>query len=488
MSTPDARRYAVPAAAGANSMSRGEFIGLVAMMMSLTAMAVDVMLPALPQIGEALHVADPNDRQSVVIIYMLGFSVGQLAYGRLSDRYGRRPVLMAGMAIFIVGSLLASLATGFGALLAARAVQGLGAAVLFAVALALLANAFQDAKGRGFAIAVWGATIGASFAVGPLVGGALTTGLSWQWIFLVNVPVGAVALWVTATKVRESRDPFPRSLDVPGQLALIAGMFLLVLALLRGNEQGWGSAPIVLELAGAAASLIAFLVIERRSREPMMPLHLFRNPVFTGTQLSVFAISASLFAIYLYVTIYLQNVLGYSAIEAGLALVPGTVVNFVVAGASASFIPKVPRFVPVTAGLTLVAGGMAWMTTLDAGSSWLALQPGMLVAMAGTGMVNTSLSGLALSVLPERQSGLASGIHDSFRQGGIAVGIAALGAFFPAHAGLGQDPAAFVGGLHDALLAGAALAAVGAVAAAGLIRERRPAEALSGAKVAVEAA
>jgi hypothetical protein len=274
-------------------------------------------------------------------------------------------------------------------------------------------------------------------------------------------------------------------------VTLIAGMFLLVLALLRGNEQGWGSTPIVLEIAFAALSFIAYVTIEARSRQPMLPLGLFRNPVFTGTQLAVFAISASLFAVFLYITIYLQNVLGLSAIEAGLVFIPGTMVNFLVAGASAQIIPKLPIGVPVSVGLALVAAGMAWFTTADVNSSWTVVLPGELIAMAGTGLVNTSLSGLALSILPERQSGLASGIHDTFRQGGIAVGIAALGAFIPAHAGLGGDKVAFVNGFQNALLAGAILAAVGAVLAAVLIRQRRAftaADVIAGGKVAVEAA
>jgi predicted MFS family arabinose efflux permease len=348
---------------------------------------------------------------------------------------------------------------------------------------------FTEGAERNKALGVWGAVAGSGAAAGVLLGGAITELLGWQWIFLVNVPIGAIALWITLTKVRESKDPFPRSLDYPGQVTLVSGMFLLVLALLRGNEQGWGSTPIVLELTFAALSFIAFITIESRSRQPMLPLGLFRNPVFTGTQLAVFSISASLFAVFRYITIYLQNVLGLSAVEAGLVFIPGTMVNFLVAGASAKFIPRLPARLPVGVGLALVAIGMAWFTTADETSSWTVIIPGELIAMAGTGLVNTSLSGLALSILPERQSGLASGIHDTFRQGGIAVGIAALGAFIPAGAGLGGDPVAFVNGFQNALLAGAIAAAVGAVLAMVLIRpERRAAAEVPAAGVAVEAA
>jgi EmrB/QacA subfamily drug resistance transporter len=467
--------------------SRNWTLAVVSLATAMLMLDIAVVNTALPSIATDLDTG-LSGLQWVVDAYTLALASTVLSAGFLADRLGRRRLFLIGLTLFTGSSIAAAASGTIEMLVGARAVQGLGAAILFAVALALLANAFQDAAGRRFAIAVWGATIGGSFAIGPLAGGALTTALSWQWIFLVNVPIGAVALWITLTKVRESRDPHPRSLDYPGQVLLISGMFLLVLALLRGNEQGWGSTAIVLELAGAAAAWIAFIVTERRSREPMLPLELFRNPVFTGTQLAVFSISASLFAVFLYVTIYLQNVLGLSAIEAGLVFIPGTMVNFMVAGASAQILPKFSARTPVAVGLGLVAIGMALFMLADEDSSWTIVLPGELVAMVGTGLVNTSLSGLALSVLPERQSGLASGVHDTFRQGGIAVGIAALGAFIPHAAGLGGP--GFVDGLQNALMAGAIVAAVGAFVAWALIRpERAGATAPAvGPQVAVEAA
>jgi EmrB/QacA subfamily drug resistance transporter len=468
------------------SFSRNWTLAVVSLATAMLMLDIAVVNTALPQIAVDLDTG-LSGLQWVVDSYTLALAATVLSAGFLADRLGRRKLFLVGLLLFTGSSIAAAASPNIEALVAARAVQGLGAAMLFAVALAMLGHAFPDAKGRAFAIAVWGATVGGSFAIGPLVGGALTSGLSWEWIFIVNVPIGAVALWIALTRVAESKDPFPRSLDYPGQITLIAGMFLLVLALLRGNEQGWGSTPIVIELSAAVAAFIAFITIEARSKQPMMPLQLFRNPVFTGTQLSVFAISASLFAIYLYLTIYLQNVLGLSAIEAGLVLIPGTVVNFVVAGASASFLPKLPKGLPVAVGLGLVAIGMAMFISVDETSHWTAILPGQIVAMVGTGVVNTALSGLALSILPERENGLASGIHDSFRQGGIAVGIAALGAFIPHSAGLGADKVAFVNGLQDALLVGAIVAAVGAVLAIVLIRPERQAASMP-AGVAAEAA
>src|SRR3954462_14149681 len=204
-----------------------------------------VVNTALSRIAEDLHTG-LSGLQWVVDAYTLALASTVLSAGFLADRLGRRRMFIGGLTLFTGSSVAAAASTTIEALVAARAVQGIGAAILFAVALALLANAFQDAKGRGFAIAVWGATIGGSFAIGPLAGGALTSGLSWQWIFLVNVPIGAVALWITLTKVRESKDPFPRSLDFAGQVTLIVGLFLLVLGLLRGREEGWSSTPIIL--------------------------------------------------------------------------------------------------------------------------------------------------------------------------------------------------------------------------------------------------
>ena len=278
-----------------------------------------------------------------------------LTAGSLADRFGRRNVFAAGLVVFTVASLVCALADSIAMLNAARVVQGIGASGLFASSLALLVNAYPETRERNGAMAIYGATIGASFAVGPLVGGALTSGLSWRWIFLINLPIGIGALAVTLRRVAESKDPAARRVDIPGQIALTGGLFLLVLALLRGNDVGWGATSTIVELAGAAVLLLSFVRIEQRVREPMLPLSLFRIPAFAGAQITVFAISASFFAVYLYATLYLQNVLGLSAIEAGLAYLPGTLIMFFVAGASAQLVEKVgPRLLiatPASAGL-----------------------------------------------------------------------------------------------------------------------------------------
>ena len=416
--------------------------------------------------------------QWVVDAYTLALASVVLSAGFLADRLGRKRMFMVGLTIFTAASVVCGAAPDITVLNTARAVQGIGAAIMFAVSLSLLAQAFPEAKERAGALAIYGATIGASFAIGPLTGGALTSGLDWRWVFFINIPIGLFCLWVTAREVQESRDPAPRRIDWPGQATLAGGLFLLVLALLRGNEDGWTSTPIVAELTGAAVLLAAFVAIQAKVKEPMLPLGLFRSGDFTGAQVSAFAISASLFAVFLYITLYLQQILGLSAVEAGLIYLPGTVLNLVTAGMTANLLDRVSARVLIGVGLLLVAIGQAGMVFfIEVDSAWWVLLPGFMVAMIGTGMFNPAVSNIALSSVPADQSGLAAGVNDTFRQAGIAVGVAALGALVPAGAAFGDgSPQAYVDGLNEALLAGGGLAAVGAIAAFVLIG-RRPADA-----------
>src|SRR5262249_27629652 len=371
-------------------------------------------------------------------------------------------------------SLVCALSGSIVMLDVARAVQGLGAAAMFAVSLALLAHAYPGMRERAGALAVYGATIGASFAVGPLIGGLLTSGLGWRWIFLVNIPFGIIAIAATLKRVEESRDPLARSIDWIGQIVLGGGLFLLVFALLRGNDQGWGSTAIIAELSGAAVLLALFAYVEQRVKEPMLPLKFFRNRGFAPTQAGAGAISASFFAAFIYTTLYLQNVLGLSAIETGLVYMPGTVIMFFVSGASAQLGEKVSPRLMVSGGLALVAAGMLLMTIAGVGSSWTVILPGEVIALIGTGLFNPAMSGVAMGSLPQRHSGLAAGAYDTFRQAGMAVGIAALGALIPASSALGHgNPQDYVDGLRLALVVGAFVALIGAFATARLLRGRK---------------
>jgi EmrB/QacA subfamily drug resistance transporter len=433
---------------------------------------IAVVNTALSTISSSLHTG-LHGLQWVVDAYTLSLATVVLTAGSLADRYGRRRLFGIGLIVFTGASIVCAAAGSIAMLDGARAVQGLGAAAMFATSLALLADAFPDARARAGALAAYGATIGASFAIGPAVGGALTSGFGWRAVFLLNVPIGALCLFVTVTRVRESRESHARPVDRLGLATLTGGLFLLVLGLLRGNELGWGSTTILAELGGAAALLAAFVAVQARARMPTLPLGLFRSGAFTGAQVSAFAISGSFFAVFIYATIYLQQVLGLSAVEAGLVYLPSTLIMLIVSGATAQLAEKgVHPGALVSGGLLLVAIGMALLSTVGVDSSWTAVLPGTIVAMIGTGLFNPSVTAVALGSVPAQQSGLAAGVNDTFRQAGIAVGVAALGALIPHDVLAGGSASAYVDGLQTAMLAGAALAAVGAIAGGLLIRRR----------------
>jgi EmrB/QacA subfamily drug resistance transporter len=390
---------------------------------------ITVVNTALPAIEEDLN-ASFTDLQWVVDAYTLSLAALVLTAGSLADRLGRRRVFAAGLLIFSAASLAAGLAADPTFLNIARAVQGIGGAILFAVSLALVAQEFAPGRERGTAMGIYGATIGVSVAIGPLVGGALVDSLGWEWVFFINVPVGIAAIAVTYTKLRESRDPNATRVDWAGLATFSSALFLLVLGLLRGNEEGWGSTLIVSLLGASVALMIAFLVIETRVKQPMLPLGLFRKPAFTGVQLAALAVSASMFALFLYITFYLQNHLGHSPLEAGLIYLPFTVLTFLVAAAGGALLARLPARVIMSVGLGLTGVGLLLMGGVDPADEWTAMLGGFLLAGAGTGLLNPVIADVALSVVPREQSGMAAGINDTFRQVGIAVGIAAWGAIF----------------------------------------------------------
>jgi EmrB/QacA subfamily drug resistance transporter len=390
---------------------------------------ITVVNTALPSIQEDLG-ATFTDLQWVVDAYTLPLAALVLTAGVLADRLGRRRVFAAGLAIFTLGSLLAGLATDPTFLNLARALQGVGGAVMFAVSLALIAQEFSAGRERGVAMGVYGATIGIAVAVGPLVGGVLTEWIGWESIFFLNVPIGLAAIAITYLRVRESRDPNASRIDWAGLVTFSSSLFLLVLGLLRGNNEGWGSTYIVSLLTAAAVLMIAFLVIETRIKEPMLPLHLFKKPAFTGVQLAALAVSASMFALFLYLTLYLQGYLGHDPIEAGLRYLPVTVVNFFVAAGTGALLSRVQARVLISAGLAITGLGLLLMGGIDPTDNWTGLLAGFLLAGAGVGFLNPAIADVAVSVVPTEQSGMASGINDTFRQVGIAIGIAAWGAIF----------------------------------------------------------
>jgi EmrB/QacA subfamily drug resistance transporter len=388
---------------------------------------ITVVNVALPAIREDLG-ASFTDLQWVVDAYALALAALVLTAGSLADRLGRRRLFAAGLAIFSVASLLCALAPDSTFLNLARALQGVGGAVMFAVSLALIAQEFPAGRERGFAMGMYGATIGAAVAIGPLVGGALTDSLGWESIFYLNVPIGIAALAVTRLKLHESRDPNATGVDWPGVATFSGALFLLVLALLRGNAEGWGSTLILSLFAGAAGALGAFVVAERRVAEPMLPLGLFKRRTFTGVQLAAFTLSGSMFALFLYLTLYLQSYLGHSPLGAGLRYLPITVISFFVAPIAGALLSRMQARLMLSVGLAGVGAGLLLMGGIDADSEWTTLLGGFLVAGAAIGLLNPVIADVAMSVVPREQSGMASGINDTFRQVGIAVGIAVWGA------------------------------------------------------------
>ena len=468
-------------------------LGAVCVATFMLLIDITIVNVALPDIARDLG-SSFTDLQWVVDAYALSLASLLLTAGSLADLFGRRRVFVLGLGMFTAASLLCGLATTPDFLNLARAAQGIGGAAMFATALALLAQAFVGRE-RGTAFGVWGATIGAAVAIGPLVGGFLVEHVSWQSIFLINLPIGIAAIIVTLAKVAESSDPEHGGVDWAGLITFSGGLFLLVYALVRGNAEGWTSGLIVGFLLGAAALLIAFVVVESRSSKPMLDLSLFRRPAFAGAAIVAFCLSAGMFALFLYITLYLQNTLSLSPLETGVRFLPMTVVSFFAAPLAGRLQSRVPMRWLFFAGMTLVGTGLLLMRNVGPTSGWTALLAGFIVAGAGIGITNPSLATTAVGVVEPRRSGMASGINNTFRQVGIATGIAGLGALFehlisskfsapgvPSQALATGDPAilpaalrpdylvAYTGALDELFLIAALVAFAGAIAAAILVR------------------
>jgi EmrB/QacA subfamily drug resistance transporter len=389
---------------------------------------ITIVNVALPTIAKSLK-ANFSDIQWVIDAYALTLASVLLTAGVLADLLGRRLVYSIGLGLFAFTSLLCALSPDALFLILARAAQGIGGAIMFATGLSLLAQEFHGRE-RGTAFGVWGATIATSAAVGPLLGGALTEGLGWASIFYINVPIGIVAAGLTMTKVAESRNPEGKRIDWIGTVTFTASLFVLVLAIIRGNALGWTSATILGLFAASAVLLILFVVAELRQESPMFDLSLFRKPTFTGACLAAFSVSSAMFAMFLYLTLYIQTLLGFSPLQTGLRFLPFTVVSFFAAIASGGLSARIPVRLVLSAGLALVGVGLFLMRGLTPASHWTALLPGFIVAGAGVGAINPALASTAIGVVPPQRSGMASGINNTFRQVGIATGIAALGALF----------------------------------------------------------
>ena len=442
---------------------------LIAVSVAIFMLLLDITVVnvALPDIQRSQH-SSFRDLQWVVNAYSLTLAAFLLTAGSLADLFGRRLVFVTGLVVFTLASAACGLSSSPLALNLARAVQGTGGAMMFATSLALIAQAFRG-KERGIAFGVFGGVIGAAVAVGPVVGGVITSGIGWEWIFFVNVPIGVGAVVLTLSQVTESRDPEATGVDWMGLLTFSGSLFLLVFALVQGNEKGWGSTRILAYLIGSAVLLVLFVIVERRQRRPMLDLTLFRRPAFAGASIVALSGSASMFAMFLYLTLYIQDVLGYSPLQAGLRFLPVTLLSFAVAPIAGRLSVRVPVRLLLGVGLLLVSGGLLAMTAITAGSGWTTLIPGFVLAGAGVGLINPPLASTAIGVVHHTRSGMASGINNTFRQVGIATGIAGLGAVFQHEvtrkttAALAEAPAG-----HDVL--GAVHGKLGALLVSGEVR------------------
>jgi EmrB/QacA subfamily drug resistance transporter len=471
---------------------------LIAILGATFMLLVDVTIVqvALPRIESDLH-ASFTSLQWVIDAYALVLAAFILICGALSDRLGRKRVFLGGVGVFTLASLLCGLATGPLFLDLARGLQGFGGAAMFATSLALIAQEFTG-PARGKAIAYWGATVGGGVAVGPLVGGALTEVLGWQWIFFVNVPIGVGVVVLAAGKIPNVKDPDAKHTDLAGLVTFAGSLGLLVFALLRGNALGWSSGAILGSFAGASVLAASFLLVERRHERPMFDLSLFRQRAFVGVSLGTFGIGAGMFAALPYLTLYLQNVRGYSPFQGGVRMLPLMAMVFVIPLATRHVTQKLPSGLVLGASLVLSGSGMLLMELASASSSWTVLLPGMIVAGVGAGLANPAIAHIALAVVPPQRSGMASGISNTFRIGGLATGVAGLGALLQhgiasrlhtlaPHAGKtganavaaagiharGLPPAvagsSFVNGLHLVFAVGGGLVVAGAIVAFALI-------------------
>jgi len=386
---------------------------------------VTIVNVALPQI-EASFKASLSDLQWVIDAYALTLAALLLTAGSIADLAGRRRVFATGIVIFTLGSILCGAAPTSLFLSLSRALQGIGGAIMFATALALLAQAFPPRE-RGVAFAAFGAVTGVAVAVGPVIGGAITSGLNWRWIFFVNVPIGVGALLITLRRVDESRLPHAPRPDVPGFVTFSLSLAGLVFGLIRSQAEGWGSFQVLGSLIAAAVLMLAFVAIELRSREPMLDLGLLRVPTFNGGLVAAWAVSASIFSMLTYLVIYFQNLLGYSAMQAGIRFLPLTGAVFLIAGIAGRLTTKVQIRYLIGVGFAFVTAGMLLMRGLTPADSWTHFLPGFILAGVGAGFINVPLASTAVGVVPAERAGMASGINSTLRQVGIATGVAALG-------------------------------------------------------------
>ncbi len=452
---------------------------LLAMTQFVVVIDASIVNIALPSIGTALHFSQ-NDLSWVVNAYTLTFGGFLLLGGRLADLMGRRRMFMAGLVLFSVASLLGGLAQSEAWLIGARALQGLGAAIVSPAALSIITTTFAEGEERNRALGVWGAVAGAGGAAGVLLGGILTSGLSWRWVLFVNVPIGLAAAFVAPRILNESRaEVGTRNFDIPGAVTVTAGLSLLVYALVEAVNVGWGSTQTVGLIAGAVALLATFVAIESRSRSPLMPFSIFRLRTLRGADIVALLIGMSLFSMFFFVSLYMQQVLGFSALKAGLSYLPLAVGIILSAGAASALVTRF-GFKPVLlSGLLFVATGLLWFSQASPNGSFTAdvLGPSLLAAI-GLGLSFVSVTIAAVTGIKPNEAGLASGLVNTAQQVGGALGLAILATVANTRtkdvlaAGGSSHAEALTKGFERAFMVGAGFALIGALLTLVLISTR----------------
>jgi EmrB/QacA subfamily drug resistance transporter len=438
--------------------------GLFMIMLDNT--VVNVALPAIQEdLGTGL-----SELQWIVTGYALTFAALMLIGGKLADAYGRRLIFVIGIVIFTGASLWCGLANSGDMLIAARVLQGGGAALMNPATLSIIAATFAP-KERGMAIGIWAGTAALALAIGPLVGGLLTEHLSWHWIFFVNVPVGIVAIAASFLLITESKDDTHQSLDLPGLGTSALGLFALTYGLIEANAYGWTSARIVGSFVIAVVALASFVQIERRRRFPMLDLSLFRSGTYAGANIAMLLVALAMFGIFFFVSLYMQNILGYSAVQAGAAFLPMTVLIILVAPFAGKASDKYGSRWLMTIGMVLLGVQLLYLSQLGAHASFWNLLPGFIVGGFGMAMTMTPTAAAATRAVPVEKSGVGSAVLNAMRQVGGSLGIALMGAIVAAQVKGHPGVDGFMAGFERALIVAALIAFAGSIVAYALVRQ-----------------
>ena len=423
---------------------------------------------ALPSIQRELDM-QLSELEWIVSGYALTFAALMLIGGKLADAYGRRLIFVVGIAVFTLASLACGLASSGEALIAARVAQGVGAALMNPATLSIIAVTFPPRQ-RGTAIGIWAGTSALALALGPLIGGLLTEHASWNWIFFVNVPIGVLGIAASFLLIDESRDESHERLDLPGLATSGLGLFALTYGLIEGNNYGWGSVRIVGAFVVAAVSLTLFVLLERRQRAPMLDLTLFRNRTYVGANLAMLLVALAMFGVFFFVSLYMQNVLGYSAVEAGAAFLPMTVLIILIAPLAGRASDRWGSRWLITGGMVLLAVQLAYFSQLSDDSTFWVLLPALVLGGFGMSMTMTPSSAAAMRAVPVEKAGIGSAVLNACRQVGGSTGIALMGAIMASQLASPPTTASFMDGFELALVVASVIALAGAITAAVLIR------------------